>query len=312
MKKEEQRMRAAASCVSLLASSSSSSSSSTTKRFERRRLVGDSPVFKRKSKSNDDDDDKTNEEENSGRTPRFEKEERRTSSSEASSSLKKELLSIVASSRKANTIETRAKKREILDKVLELEKEASAKLDLEGDIQGRWSLVYSTDDDENKAMFMLDDANDKVVKEILDSLYKFFFAFAAPLAGGFSSSETAKRKERGGDLFKSIRNEQIVDLTNESVENFVDLEILGRETRVVVRGEIKPLDKNQRKVQVTFTDWSFDNLVTLPLPRPTGGLENTYCDETMRISRGSRGGVFITTRIRGGGGQESGKKRSPS
>ncbi|CAL6406033.1 unnamed protein product [Bathycoccus prasinos] len=286
-------MRAAASCVSLLASSSSSSSSSTTKRFERRRLVGDSPVFKRKSKSNDDDDDKTIEEENSGRTPRFENEERRTSSSEASSSLKKELLSIVASSRKANTIETRAKKREILDKVLELEKEASAKLDLEGDIQGRWSLVYSTDDDENKAMFMLDDANDKVVKEILDSLYKFFFAFAAPLAGG---------KERGGDLFKSIRNEQIVDLTNESVENFVDLEILGRETRVVVRGEIKPLDKNQRKVQVTFTDWSFDNLVTLPLPRPTGGLENTYCDETMRISRGSRGGVFITTRIRGGRG----------
>ena len=305
-------MRAAASCVSLLASSSSSSSSSTTKRFERRRFVGDSPVFKRKSKSNDDDDDKTIEEENNGRTPRFENEERRTSSFEASSSLKKELLSIIASSRKANTIETRAKKREILDKVLELEKEASAKLDLEGDIQGRWSLVYSTDDDENKAMFMLDDANDKVVKEILDSLYKFFFAFAAPLAGGFSSSETTKRKERGGELFKSIRNEQIVDLTNESVENFVDLEILGRETRVVVRGEIKPLDKNQRKVQVTFTDWSFDNLVTLPLPRPTGGLENTYCDETMRISRGSRGGVFITTRIRGGGGQESGKKRSPS
>ena len=303
MKKEEQRMRAAASCVSLLASSSSSSSSSTTKRFERRRLVGDSPVFKRKSKSNDDDDDKTIDEENSGRT-RFENEEQKlwTSSSEASSSLKKELLSIIASSRKANTIETRAKKREILDKVLELEKEASAKLDLEGDIQGRWSLVYSTDDDENKALFMLDDANDKVVKEILDSLYKFFFAFAAPLAGGFSSSETAKRKERGGDLFKSIRNEQIVDLTNESVENFVDLEILGRETRVVVRGEIKPLDKNQRKVQVTFTDWSFDNLVTLPLPRPTGGLENTYCDETMRISRGSRGGVFITTRIREGRG----------
>ncbi|CAL6402969.1 unnamed protein product [Bathycoccus prasinos] len=305
-------MRAGASCVSLLASSSSSSSSSTTKRFERRRLLGDSPVFKRKSKSNDDDDDKTIDEENPGRT-RFENEEQKlwTSYSGASSSLKKELLSIIASSRKANTNETRAKKREILNKVLELEKEASAKLDLEGDIQGRWSLVYSTDDDENKAMFMLDDANDKVVKEILDSLYKFFFAFAAPLAGGFSSSETAKRKERGGELFKSIRNEQIVDLTNESVENFVDLEILGRETRVVVRGEIKPLDKNQRKVQVTFTDWSFDNLVTLPLPRPTGGLENTYCDETMRISRGSRGGVFITTRIRGGGGQESGKKGSP-
>ena len=222
---------------------------------------------------------------------------------------KEAVLRRIASSRKDDTIETREKKREILEAISALEKEALVSsrrrrmiLDANDDakkisIEGRWSLVYSTSDDENKAMFVLDDANDKIVKDILDALYAFFFAFAAPFAGGFQS-ETYKKKGRGGEVFiKSIRNEQIVDLKNGRVENLVDVEILGRETRVVVRGEIKLLDKNQEKVQVTFTDWSFGDVVTLPLPRPTGGLENTYCDETMRISRGSRGGVFITTRI---------------
>ena len=234
----------------------------------------------------------------------------KTTTTTTTTTTKKEaVLRRIASSRKDDTIETREKKREILEAISALEKEALVSsrrrrmiLDVNDDakkisIEGRWSLVYSTSDDENKAMFALDDANDKIVKDILDALYAFFFEFAAPFAGGFQS-ETYKKKERGGEVFiKSIRNEQIVDLKNGRVENLVDVEILGRETRVVVRGEIKALDKNQEKVQVTFTDWSFGDVVTLPLPRPTGGLENTYCDETMRISRGSRGGVFITTRI---------------
>ena len=234
----------------------------------------------------------------------------KTTTTTETTTKKEAVLRRIASSRKDDTIETREKKREILEAISALEKEALVSsrrrrmiLDANDDakkissIEGRWSLVYSTSDDENKAMFVLDDANDKIVKDILDALYAFFFAFAAPFAGGFQS-ETYKKKGRGGEVFiKSIRNEQIVDLKNGRVENLVDVEILGRETRVVVRGEIKLLDKNQEKVQVTFTDWSFGDVVTLPLPRPTGGLENTYCDETMRISRGSRGGVFITTRI---------------
>ena len=234
----------------------------------------------------------------------------KTTTTTTTTTKKEAVLRRIASSRKDDTIETREKKREILEAISALEKEALVSsrrrrmiLDANDDakkissIEGRWSLVYSTSDDENKAMFALDDANDKIVKDILDALYAFFFAFAAPFAGGFQS-ETYKKKGRGGEVFiKSIRNEQIVDLKNGRVENLVDVEILGRETRVVVRGEIKLLDKNQEKVQVTFTDWSFGDVVTLPLPRPTGGLENTYCDETMRISRGSRGGVFITTRI---------------
>jgi len=270
---------------------SASKTSSKKKRFleEERRRLGDyqrsssSSSFRRRSAGEDE------EAVASASSP--------SSSSPSLSSLKRELLNLVAASRKANAMDARAKKREILEAVAKLENEAPDERELDGDVQGSWALVYSTDDDENKAMFMLNDANDKLVKDILDALYKFFFAFAAPLAGGFSGAET-KKERGGGELLRSIRNEQIVDLTRKRVENFVDLEILGRKTRVVVRGEIKPLDEFNRKVQVTFTDWSFDDFVTLPLPRPTGGLENTYCDETMRISRGSRGGVFITTRLK--------------
>ena len=34
----------------------------------------------------------------------------------------------------------------------------------------------------------------------------------------------------------------------------------------------------------------------LPLPRPRGTLCVTFCDETLRISRGGRGGLFVTSR----------------
>ena len=268
--------------------SAASKTSSKKKRFleEERRRLGDYQRSSFRRRSTGEDEEAVASASSS------------SSPSPSLSSLKRELLNLVAASRKASAIDARAKKREILEAVAKLENEAPDERELDGDVQGSWALVYSTDDDENKAMFMLNDANDKLVKDILDALYKFFFAFAAPLAGGFSGAETKKERGGVGELLRSIRNEQIVDLTKKRVENFVDLEILGRKTRVVVRGEIKPLDEFNRKVQVTFTDWSFDDFVTLPLPRPTGGLENTYCDETMRISRGSRGGVFITTRLK--------------
>jgi len=39
-------------------------------------------------------------------------------------------------------------------------------------------------------------------------------------------------------------------------------------------------------------------LVTVPLPRPRGALETTFCDENLRISRGGRGGIFVLKRLR--------------
>ena len=38
--------------------------------------------------------------------------------------------------------------------------------------------------------------------------------------------------------------------------------------------------------------------VTLPLPRPVGIIRTTFCDNTVRLSRGSRGGLFVLKRIK--------------
>jgi hypothetical protein len=143
---------------------------------------------------------------------------------------------------------------------------------------------------------------------VSDRLYKAFFAFAPALAG---SAETNA---------KGVSNTQVVDLKNGSVDNVVDAQLpwpLG-EVRVGVRGEIEALDADAREVAVTFTEWEIGPkppsgetasgdwkpnrtpttpTLRLPLPRPRGVLRNTFCDSTMRVSRGGRGGVFVVSRV---------------
>ena len=83
------------------------------------------------------------------------------------------------------------------------------------------------------------------------------------------------------------------------------------------------MDAEAREVVVTFTEWEVGPIpgggggggggggvgvgvgggglelprLRLPLPRPRGVLKNTFCDDTLRLSRGGRGGVFITSRL---------------
>ena len=179
------------------------------------------------------------------------------------------------------------------------------------DVSGRWSLVYSTNDPSCVAGTFTSPLagvlDEDAFQRVSDRLYKAFFAFAPALAG---SAETNA---------KGVANTQVVDLANGSVDNAVDAELpwpLG-EVRVGVRGEIEALDAEAREVAVTFTEWeigpkpasggtrSSGNLagtltpptIRLPLPRPRGVLRNTFCDETLRVSRGGRGGVFIVSRI---------------
>ena len=74
-------------------------------------------------------------------------------------------------------------------------------------------------------------------------------------------------------------------------------------------GEVTANDPDGREVIVTFTSWELgakpgqgdrggdSPRLQLPLPRPKGVLRNTFCDDTLRISRGGRGGLFITSRL---------------
>lgn len=227
----------------------------------------------------------------------------------AVTALKKRLLAAVAASRKPGA-DPFASKRHILDAVAALEASGAKKDDATGtcgapfsDVSGRWSLVYSTNDDGGSLGPLAAVLDEDTFQRVSSQLYKLFFSFAPALAG---SAETGA---------KGVSNEQIVDLAKGVVINNVDVALPwpfdGAVARVGVSGEVEAVDAEGREVTVTFTEWqvgpagkAYDaggaqppGSLRLPLPRPRGFLKNTFCDDTLRLSRGGRGGVFITSRL---------------
>lgn len=145
--------------------------------------------------------------------------------------------------------------------------------------------------------------SDEIVQEVTKTLYSVFFKFAPWLAGSAETNRTG------------ARNVQVVDVDAGVVRNEVELDVASLPTlpmstlTIGVDGEIETEDALARRAFVTFT--SFDvqlrfargeaktPKVSIPLPRPRGSLNTTFCDDSMRISRGGRGGVFILTRLHG-------------
>lgn len=163
---------------------------------------------------------------------------------------------------------------------------------------GSWTLAYSAKTS-NSASSPLEalGVSDEIVQSITSSLYGVFFKFAPWLAG---SQETGKR---------GVRNEQCVDLDAKRARNDVYVELppspFGGDASVLhigVDGEVVAKDALGWDAEVTFTSFDFAlgefPKVSFPLPRPRGALRTTYCDDTMRVSRGSRGGMFVLTRLR--------------
>ena len=87
-------------------------------------------------------------------------------------------------------------------------------------------------------------------------------------------------------------------------------ESTSKDVMLCVEGEVKLLgDLSGSRAEVIFTSFDLGLLsssvnddriepaIKFPLPRPRGTLDTTFCDDTMRISRGGRGGVFILTRM---------------
>eukprot|EP00435_Cladocopium_sp_Y103_P045693 s2236_g13.t1 len=144
-------------------------------------------------------------------------------------------------------------------------------------VGGRWSLT--------------------LFSAITAALYRVFFRFAPFLAG----SQDRPKIELLGPLSLSVGNEQLVDLASKRVDNRVALRLGtdGPKFTIRVKGDL--LGDDARDLEVTFTSFGleFPNLpsLELPLPRPTGRLRTTFCDSTMRLSRGGRGGLFILKRL---------------
>ncbi len=173
---------------------------------------------------------------------------------------------------------------------------------------GRWTLAYGAKAaaatgarrSTSNGMESLG-VSDTVIQEITRTMYGVFFKYAPWLAG---SAETNRR---------GARNAQTVDVAAGVVRNEVELDLVGPTTTTTttvcigVDGEIRAEDALARDAVVTFTSFdvrarfggeSTSLALTLPLPRPRGWLTTTFCDETMRVSRGGQGGVFVLTRLR--------------
>jgi len=210
---------------------------------------------------------------------------------------KKELLRAVAGTRRAPRTATAA---DVLRAVAEVERASSNAM--LASIDGDWTLAYSAKDTDSAFGGIA--FGEDVVNAITSALYATFFKFAPLLAG---SAETNQR---------GVRNAQSVDCVRGVVRNEVDVDVASTPLasasvsaiRVGVDGEIKAFDRDGRTVEVTFTSFDIglvsnagasadERRVKFPLPRPKGILDTTFCDESMRISRGGRGGVFVLTRV---------------
>ena len=199
--------------------------------------------------------------------------------------LKSDLLRAISESRKRD-IDMVGSKLQILKCVVALEEAARSSQPIES-IDGKWSLIYSTSSRSiGKDVSSRDEDEISAFDILSNELYKIFFKFAPALAG---NSET-----------ENVSNTQQIDLASNTISNRVVINppnaLLPLPKFVIeVYGECRAID-SENEVEIVFTR-SKIGLLQFPLPRPKGTLKTTYCDDTLRISRGGSGGVFIVNRV---------------
>lgn len=161
-------------------------------------------------------------------------------------------------------------------------------------IDGRWSLVYSTDVGAGLAPAARAQADP--LQQAFNQAYKIFFRFAPALAGGQDVA------------FLGAANEQLVDLAARTIDNTVTLRLPaaagGRPLQICVRGLVSPepagADGADDAFAITFTESELRTplgSVKVPLPRPRGVIASTFCDGETRVVRGSRGTLFVLQRL---------------
>ena len=173
--------------------------------------------------------------------------------------------------------------------------EALETLQLRAPLGGRWALIYST-------QTAPESTDESIINAATGMLYQGFFRFAPFLAGAQD-----RPKLELGALSLSIGNEQLLDLKAKRVDNRVTLRLGSQRVDVRVKGELRGEDVND--LEVIFDRFTLEipqlPVVELPLPRPKGRLRTSFCDDTMRLSRGGRGGLFVLKRLQADAGQSA-------
>lgn len=193
---------------------------------------------------------------------------------------KKGLLTSIAKLRREATVQNR-------NAVLSAVEALEACSGTMGAVDGRWSLIFSTQGAPPKQQPLQGNA----FQPLIDATYSAFFKVAPALAGAAQDGSSG-----------SAANEQTIDYASGRVRNRVRIALpFSGRLDIRVNGDVSRV--SDRDLAVTFSDCSFqldgiDASVQVPLPRPVGSLETTWCDEDLRISRGGRGGIFILRRLR--------------
>ena len=153
-------------------------------------------------------------------------------------------------------------------------------------VSGRWALVFSTQTarpKESAAKSIMD-----LPQEVSNAIYSVLFKVAPFLAGG---------QERRRQKAFSVANEQTVDEAAGTVDNRVSLTFNKQKIDIRVFGAARPTNDDDT-LEICFEGFELGGLPTIPLPRPVGRIVTTFVDDDLRLSRGSRGGLFVLKRIR--------------
>lgn len=141
-----------------------------------------------------------------------------------------------------------------------------------GELSGRWALIYSKMTSQEGWW-----------QDATSAVYKTVFKLLPALAGSMDGT-------------MRVQNEQIVDLDAGIVDNVV---VLPTKLRLRVQGTASA--ESTQRLSIEFTRFTVSGPrfeYSLPLPRPRGSISTTFIDDDLRISRGSRGGLFILRRLR--------------
>jgi PAP_fibrillin len=104
---------------------------------------------------------------------------------------------------------------------------------------------------------------------------------------------------------EAVRSSQSVDLQKQRVRNVVTVSVpaLNRRVSLTVDVKFQPNDRDKRRIDVKFDSCRLlvptsplDITIPLGLFGPTGWLRTTYIDDTIRITRGHKGSVFVLLR----------------
>lgn len=224
---------------------------------------------------------------------------------------KDKLLRIISSA-PSNAATSRDTTRKIIDAVRDLESSCPT---LDENVidrsAGSWELLWTAQDQSSEQARSLSPWN-RFINPLENQSYSNNpNGQITGRANPFLPQDIQKRLEDLGIVSQDtdpVRSSQTIDMKRQQVRNVVSFNVpslLGksRKASVTVIVGFTPNSQDSRKIDVKFQECravvpslKFDLSIPLGIIGPTGWLRTVYLDDTIRITRGHKGSIFVLTR----------------